>query len=243
MSGGKIPLKQANEESGVIQETAMSGTRRTTTDIIFDTLLGEILSLTRLPGSRMSEAELAAQLGVSRQPVRDAFNRLANLGLLVIRPQRATVVRGFSMEEIVNARFVRLALELELITRAAEIWDGDMARKMAANLSKQQDAIAQADTERFHALDYEFHRSICIAGGTPLAFETVETCKRTVDRLCLLSLGRADEVDAILEDHQAIFHALDTGSVTRARDTTRHHLGRLDKTIADIYEKHSEYFE
>ena len=55
---------------------------RTTTDAVFEALHAQILSLELLPGTRISEAEVAAKLGVSRQPVRDAFNRLSNLQLL-----------------------------------------------------------------------------------------------------------------------------------------------------------------
>ncbi len=92
--------------------------RRTTTDVVFDQLFEEITSLKLLPGTKLSEADVARRFGVSRQPIRDAFNRLCNLELLVIRPQKATKVRGFSMPHIAHARFIRLAVELEVIRRA-----------------------------------------------------------------------------------------------------------------------------
>lgn len=93
--------------------------RRTTADMVFDQLYEDIASLKVLPGSKLSEAEIARRFGVSRQPVRDAFNRLGNLDLLLIRPQRATEVRGFSMDRVQHARFVRLAVELEVVHRPA----------------------------------------------------------------------------------------------------------------------------
>ena len=78
--------------------------RRTTTDEVFDRLHEEIVTLELLPGTKLSEVEVARRFGVSRQPVRDAFNRLSNLDLLLIRPQKATEVRGFSIERIARAR-------------------------------------------------------------------------------------------------------------------------------------------
>ena len=63
---------------------------RTSVDDIFDVLRKEILSLALRPGDKLSETDVAARFGVSRQPVRGAFNRLANQDLLVIRPKRAT---------------------------------------------------------------------------------------------------------------------------------------------------------
>ena len=79
--------------------TNLATDRRTTVDEIFDHLFDEISSLRLRPGDRISEADIAAQFGVSRQPVRDAFTRLANLDLLLIRPQRATEVKRFSSRE------------------------------------------------------------------------------------------------------------------------------------------------
>ncbi|MEM9523139.1 MAG: GntR family transcriptional regulator [Pseudomonadota bacterium] len=226
-----------------MRETAEPLAPRTTTDMVFDRLHEEILTLKLLPGSKMSEAEVARRMGVSRQPVRDAFNRLGNLDLLLIRPQRATEVRGFSMKQIENARFIRLAVELEVVRRACAVWDAACAQRLEANLIKQRDAIDAGQTDRFHALDYRFHWLICELGGYPLAFETIEQCKRKVDRLCMLSLSRAEEVTTLLEDHRKMAHALGTRSTEEALETTRRHLSRLDGAINDIHMLHSEYFE
>lgn len=226
-----------------MQKTAEALTPRTTTDIVFDTLHEEILTLKLLPGTRMSEVEVANRLGVSRQPVRDAFNRLGNLGLLLVRPQRATEVRGFSMPEIENARFIRLAVELELIERACAVWNADCASSLGAIIRAQEDMAAAGETERFHALDYAFHSHICERAGQPLAFETIERCKRAIDRLCMLSLGKAHEISGIVNDHKRIADALARGAPGEARDVLRQHLSRLDDTIEEIYATHSDYFE
>ena len=92
--------------------------RRTSADIVFETLYDRIVSLGLMPGEKMSEADIAEQFGVSRQPVRDAFNRLGNMNLLLIQPQRATLVRKFSISDIAASRFVRLAVELEIAKTA-----------------------------------------------------------------------------------------------------------------------------
>lgn len=216
---------------------------RTTADIVFDKLREEIISSKILPQTKISEAEIAKRFGVSRQPVRDAFTRLAHLDLLHIRPQRPTVVRGFSIQDIESARFVRLAVELEVVTRACRAWDQNMAEKLESNLAQQQAMIDADRTEQFHELDYQFHRLICEFSGFSLAYNVIETSKRKVDRLCMLSLGRTEEVSEILEDHQKIARALESGAVEEVRELTRNHLARLDKTIEEIHETHSDFFE
>ena len=76
-----------------------------------------------------------------------------------------------------------------------------------------------------------------------MAFDTIEDCKNKVTRLCVLSLDRKNESVVLLEDHRRIADALKSKSAEKATIATRQHLGRLDDTIKDIYEKHSRYFE
>ena len=216
---------------------------RSTTDLVFNELYEDIVSLRLLPGAKISEAEIAKRMGVSRQPVRDAFNRLVNLDLLLIRPQRATTVRRFSITEISNTRFVRLAVELEVVEQACAVRSDQFAEALDDNLSQQQAAVDAGQEDTFHALDYAFHKLICDFSGRPLAYEIIEKCKRQVDRLCLLSLGRDHEAQAVLDDHRAIAEALKAGSVNKARAQVRRHLGRLDDTIAEIYQKNADFFE
>lgn len=227
-----------------MQDLAEKFQRRTTTDLVFDQLHEEIVSLTLLPGTKISEAEVASRFGVSRQPVRDAFNRLENQDLLLIRPQKATKVRAFSMQRITQARFVRLAVELEVIRQACAIWDDVRAEKLALNLELQQQSLNSAQAELFHTLDYQFHKLICELSGCHLAFTIIDECKQKVDRLCMLSLDRDNnEQTTVFKDHQQIAEALKNRSVDEASAVARRHFGRLDDTISYIHETHSEYFE
>lgn len=218
-------------------------TRRTTTDAVYETLHDEIISLEILPGTKLSETEVARRFGVSRQPVRNAFTKLGNEDLLVIRPQKATEVRGFSMERVALARLVRLAVELEVVHRAVQIWDASRQEQLAENLALQEKAIKEGDLTTFHALDYDFHKLIYVLGGNPLAFEVMLECKQKVDRLCLLSLEKTSEAESILADHREIAEGLASGSLEQAQRSIRKHLSRLDETIGFIYKTHPDYFE
>lgn len=226
-----------------MQDLAEKFERRTATDIVFDQLYEEITTLNILPGTKLSESDIAKRFGISRQPVRDAFNRLENLDLLLIRPQRATEVRGFSMELIGHARFVRLAVELEVIRHACTIWDDSKAAILEENLEKQRQCLRDGQADRFHSIDYDFHKLICELGGCSLAFKTIEESKQKVDRLCVLSLDRKDEFAILLDDHIHIAEALKNRAPEQATDVARAHLARLDATIEQIHTKHTDYFE
>ncbi|SMY06347.1 GntR family transcriptional regulator [Flavimaricola marinus] len=217
--------------------------RRTSVEEIFDYLHEEILTLGLRPGDRISESDIAAQFGVSRQPVRDAFSRLANLDLLVIRPQRATEVKRFSTREIVKSRFVRLSVEKEVLCRAARLCDAEGAASLDAALADQEKALAARDVEGFGALDYAFHQTLCAIAQAEFAFEVIMAEKSKVDRLCMLGLSKVDRMPELVEDHRKIADAVTSHDETRAVDAGVLHLSRLDETIEWISATNANYFE
>lgn len=219
------------------------GDRRTSVDDIFDYLHDEILSLRLKPGDKISEADVAARFGVSRQPVRDAFSRLANLDLLLIRPQRATEVKRFSAREIEKSRFVRAAVEREVFRRAAENCTTEGARVLDARLAEQSRIIKKRDFDAFGALDYDFHKTLCQIAKVDFAFDVIQAEKAKVDRLCMLGLAKEDRMPQLVEDHAAIAAAVKANDPERAVELGMAHLSRLDETIEHIMATNVSYFE
>lgn len=217
--------------------------RRTSVDDVFDYLHEQISSLQLKPGDRISEAEIAARFGVSRQPVRDAFSRLANLDLLLIRPQRATEVRRFSMREIEKARFVRASIEKEVLLRAAAACDTAGAAHLEQALSRQAQAVEAKDLEGFGKLDYAFHKVLCEIGGVDFAFDVIMEEKAKVDRLCMLGLAKEQRMPELFEDHRAIADAVIAQDGPAAIAAGMTHLSRLDETIEQITSTNANYFE
>ena len=82
-------------------------------ELVYEELYRRVVEHELTPGTKISEADVAQQLEVSRQPVRDAFSRLARLGFLVIRPQRATTIAPISVESVMQAKFIRSAIEIQ----------------------------------------------------------------------------------------------------------------------------------
>ncbi len=224
------------------QPTTLSE-RRTSVDDVFDHLHEQIATLRLKPGDRISEAEIAAQFGVSRQPVRDAFSRLANLDLLLIRPQRATEVRGFSKREIEKARFVREAIEKEVLRRAATRCDAAGATRLNAALMLQETAVANGDVETFGRLDYDFHKAICAIAQADYAFEVIQKEKSKIDRLCMLGLEKEQRLPELINDHRKIADAIKANDAEGSIAASMIHLSRLDQTIERISATNANYFE
>src|SRR6478736_8937719 len=99
-----------------------------------------IIKLELAPGTRLSEQDIATRMGVSRQPVREALIALGKSKLVEIRPNRGTVVVRISARQMMEARFVREAIEVAVARRASESFDGWTRRRVDTILSRQKAA-------------------------------------------------------------------------------------------------------
>lgn len=222
--------------------TTLLSARRTNVDDVFDYLRDQIATLKLKPGDRISEAEIAAQFGISRQPVRDAFSRLANQDLLLIRPQRATEVKRFSARAIEKARFIRAAIEKEVLARAAQFCDAQGAEQLNEALSAQRKIVEHGDFEAFGPLDYGFHKLLCEVAQADYAFEVILEEKAKVDRLCMLAQEKEQRLPDLVDDHHAIAKAVIDHDADAAIQAGMVHLSRLDETIEWIKASNANYF-
>lgn len=211
------------------------------TDLIFAELYNRVVSLDLPPGTRMSEAEVARQMGVSRQPVRDAFYRLSHLGFLEIRPQRATLVTRISSRAVLEARFLRTALEIETVRVATERFRSEDVVALEDLLTAQEQAIRAGDKRRFHALDDELHKTICTRARLLFAWDLIQTQKAHMDRVRFLSLGFATE--QAFSDHVDLVAAIRDRDAGRAVAVMREHLGRIENLITQIRHENQSYFQ
>lgn len=217
--------------------------RRSTADIIFEQLRDEIMSLEILPGTKLSEAEVAQKFGVSRQPVREALNLLASEELVDIQPQKATRVGRFSLQRIEAARFSRRAIEIELLKAACERWSDVYRPGFERCLAAQARAVEDRDTAAFHGLDEQFHALLAEAAGADFAIEQIKAHKAYIDRICVLSLKNVSEMEDLVQDHRTVFEAVAVRDFASAEAAMRLHLSRIEKTINTVRQSNADYFD
>lgn len=217
--------------------------RKTNADYVFDYVFQKISTLEWLPGAKISEADVAKQLNVSRQPVREAFTRLDSINLLLVRPQRPTEVRRFSTKAIIAARFQREAIESEVLRRAVQQRTDRDLDGLRKNLEHQRRAIASDMTGSFHDLDIQFHKKLCVAAKVPFAADIIQESKNQVDRICLLSIAQGNHMEELLEDHSEILRLLDSREIDALICVAMKHLGRLTNTLKAVQDENPDYFE
>lgn len=203
-----------------------------TTDLVFEELYRQVVELELPPGAKVSELEVAKRMGVSRQPVRDAFYRLSQVKLLRIQPQRATTIAPISEEAVLQARFIRTALEMETARSAAAMLEPIRLAELEDILARQQAAVERDDRIAFHRLDDDFHRAICVAAGEETVWSLIRVNKAHMDRVRYLSLSFGAR--SALDDHLAIMDALRHGDPDRAAQSMRVHLSRIADILAKI---------
>lgn len=199
-----------------------------------------IVAVRLVPGERLSEAEVAKSLEVSRQPVREAFIKLSEDGLIEIRPQRGTFVRSISRKAVMDARFVREAIEADTVRLVAAnpspALIDDLRRQVA-----EQEAFDEADLRGFTAIDEHFHQSLAEAIDKPFAWRVVRDVKLQMDRVRNLSLMQFPK-ERLAAQHRAIVEAIAMADPDAAERAMRRHLREILTDLPRIAEAHPDYF-
>lgn len=202
-----------------------------------------IVTMEIKPGEKLSEQDLARRFGVSRQPVREAFIKLAEAGLVRVLPQRGTLVVKISLAAVEDARFVREAIECAVVREAALHADAESIEGLRRCLGETADALARGDGERLFALDEEFHRGLAAAAGRPRAWSVVEEQKGQMDRVRYLDLNDAIPMRTVLDQHRSIFTAVAERNARAAELAMRDHLSEILVSLPKLATRWPDLFE
>jgi DNA-binding GntR family transcriptional regulator len=209
---------------------------------VFDTLRQAIVQLRLKPGNLLSEADIARQLGVSRQPVREAFIKLAEIGLVEVRPQRGTYVMLISIRQVQNVRFIREAVEVAVVRKAALEASKAKIATLRHIVEQQRDAERQADHVEFLRLDEAFHQAIAHSADCDYAWRMLENLKAQMDRVRYLSMPDATPIDVLIGQHAAIVDGIERHSPDDAEAAMRAHLAEILMSLPRLAQAHPDLF-
>ncbi|WP_137136754.1 GntR family transcriptional regulator [Rhizobium sp. FKY42] len=206
-------------------------------------LRGDILTLVLPPGSRLSEQEIGERYGSSRQPGREALIALSKSRLVEILPQRGAVVAKISVAKLMQAAFVREAIETAVIRYACASFHFHARSRLDDCLKAQERAVEAGDRTEFRRYDDLFHRTLADGAGLMMAWNVVEDLKAHIDRACCLSLGKEETLRKLLQEHKAIVAALDARNVEAAEAAMKNHLSELLQDLPALEGAHPDIFE
>ena len=193
------------------------------------------------PGNRISESEIARSCDVSRQPVREAFIKLAEQGLLAILPQRGTIVSKIAYAAVLDARFLREAIEADIVKILALDPDPALVADLRRQLALQREAGRGAARD-FIQLDERFHRTLAEGAGKGGAWKLIEGLKSQMDRVRFLSLGHFP-MGKLIDQHTAVVERIATGDLPGAEAAIRRHLREVLSDLPQIIAATPDYFD
>lgn len=208
-------------------------------DAIHEAIRADIIMLRLRPGTRVSENELARRFGTSRTPVREALLRLVEEGLVEVWPQRGTFITRISLAAVRRARFVREAMEVAILRRAAERGLDAATRAALADALAAQEA-ARDDPSAFTEADDAFHRAFADGIDVGALWPVLEREKAQFDRLRFLSLPNVTPVATLIAQHRAMLAAVEAGDMAGAERATREHLSEVLKVAERLAASHAE---
>lgn len=179
--------------------------RTTAADRAHGFIRDEILHGRLAPGTMLSENELAANLSMSRTPVRAALTRLQDEGWVTIYPQRGALVRELTDQEVREAAEVRHALETAGVQRATLPDRERLTASLSGNIDEQTQALGRRDFAAFTTLAMSFHRAFAeLAANTVL----LEIYDRLLDRQQLSIIRSSQRIasdpDLVIQEHRAL---------------------------------------
>jgi DNA-binding GntR family transcriptional regulator len=194
------------------------------TDRAYDFAKARILN-GRFPGGTfITEGNVAAAVGLSRTPVREAFARLESEGLLKVYPKRGALVVPVSAAEVESVMEARLVVEQFAIDKVIRSGT-DIGSGPADAIAHQEKFAAVDDLRRFMEADNQFHRTFVAAAGNPILLQLHDSMRDRQHRMGLAALARDDaRTMKALDEHRALIDAFEAGDADTARMVIRAHL-------------------
>jgi DNA-binding GntR family transcriptional regulator len=193
---------------------------------VLDTLRQAIRDGRYAPGERMRETQVAAALGVSRTPVREAFRQLQADGLLTMEPWRGVVVAKMDQQQMVELYAMRQVLE----SAAAGLAARHAAASQVAVLKDLLDASeGETDAERLADLNRQFHQGIYDAAHNRFLLKALNALSDSMALLPSTTYALDGRPASALAEHRELLAAIESRDTEAAERAARDHIGQAER--------------
>jgi len=215
---------------------------KTLSERVYQSVRGAILSLDLAPGSRIDKKAMAKELGVSLFPLSEAISRLSQEGIVNVYPQAGTYVAPFSMLEIREGAFLRLAMEVAAVELVAQTATDTQISELRRNLRIQEVLAEDGDCDGFFRLDDEMHNFLRRATGHFKIQWVIETTGLQADRARRLIARTPGRVQIALEEHRIIVEGIEEHDSEKAGSGMKSHLKRVARDFEKLEASRPELF-
>ena len=217
-------------------------TRRVADDV-FERIRGAILERRFQPGERLDIPAMAAKLGVSQMPVRQAIGRLSDAGLIEIRPRSGTYVAQLRPREVAETFDIRRALErLAAESAVRNATEADVA-SLESLVAAMEAAVSDGENQRRHdELNTEFHRRILELSGNRKLISMYDRLNAHIKIARIHAQHREwrRRVDLEQQEHRRIAAAFRNRDAAELADALETHILRAKEALVADLESRSE---
>lgn len=215
--------------------------RETSRDYALRVIRENIIQLELKPGSQISENELAAQLGLSRTPVREALLELSHVQIIESFPQRRSIVALIDYDLVDEACFMRNLMECAVVQQVCIAASETDLLHLKENVQLQEFYLSNGRTDRIMDLDNRFHALLFSIVKKNLIYTMMQNMQIHFDRVRNMALGTVKELK-IVADHRMICNAIEQRNPEQARKMMEKHLTRYKIDANILKQKYTDCF-
>lgn len=221
--------------------------KKSINDDVYARLREAILLNRLLPGQKLVDRDLAAQLGVSRTPVRQALGRLAMMGLVEARSRRGYYVAQYTPEQMSDLYEFRKILEVNAARLAAQNADAEHLREFnSILLDLDKIAIGPDNRAKIVELDFQIHDLIARASGNASLHQASHNlmdklkCFIWVDWMSSASVADLDSITVAHRDHQALIRHIIAKDAEGAARLMNAHIDKAQQGLMKMCRQRAE---
>ena len=187
------------------------------------------------PGTQMLESDVAGLLGMSRTPVREAMIRLAEEGLIEVRPRHGMRVLGITVDDLEEIYAVRTPLEAAAVRMAAARGLSDRELdELSQSLERMERALAEDHLSDWALEDGEFHRLLVNASRNRRLISIIETLRGQLHRGTMATCEMREKPSLSNIEHRAVFEAIADRQPDLAERRLAGHLHRSGGMLIEL---------
>ena len=200
-------------------------------DRVYDAIYAAVVDHRLMPGSRLREEELASAFDVSRTVVRQALHRLAQDGVITLRPNRGAMVPEPTRRDGEHVFDARRVVECEVARRLAGKLNTEQLAGLRHLVEAETRATRSQDKQEAIRLSGEFHLQLARMSGNPIFVRLLEELLPTTSLLMALYKAPGQPM-CIAHSHQQLLSMLDAPSGAAASTEMRRHLNEIERSLS-----------
>lgn len=202
----------------------------------FEYIKNKILNGIYHPSQKLTESQLAEEIGVSRNTIKKALMMLEKENLVVVESNKGATIKSFTLEEIINFMEIREALEGIVARSAAKQISEAGLKKLEELLEKMDEHLRNNQFDEYSLLNREFHKTIYDASKNAQAVDMINTIKTQLNRIHFRTILMPGRNQDSYKEHKRILEALKSRDEKEAEEAIQNHVAQVRKTIADHYQ-------